>query len=267
MFRGVPMNQKQYIKAIVIGSEIYFRTFALADNMYHHDGAIEWIVPLPGEKGPAIVYKVECSAMVEEEIDRLIPDIQAGIVPSLWVLTPCSQPEKVSDILIKKGFKDITDREHPEYGMAMDMDVLADLPQSSKMVEIREVESISEFSTWVNVVNEALHGWELLTTEHYCIWLEREEYTFYLGFLNGIPVCTAATIKDGSKASLEFVSTLKEYRKNGVAYAVCLKALQELHKNGVEIVTLRSSFEAIKLYEKLGFKPYYEQQLFSFQEA
>jgi len=36
---------------------------------------------------------------------------------------------------------------------------------------------------------------------------------------------------------------------------------------GVDIVTLRSSFEAYKLYERLGFKPYYEQQLFSFQEA
>lgn len=145
----------QYIKAIVRGSEIYFRAFALADNMYHHEAAIEWIVPLPGEKGP----------------------------------------------------------------------------------------------------------------EHYGVWLEQEVFTFYLGFLDRVPACTAATIKDGTNASLEFVSTSKEHRRKGAAYAVRLKALQYLYKRGVDIVTLRSSFEAYKLYERLGFKPYYEQQLFSFQEA
>lgn len=259
------MSSKPYIKAIAEGSEIYFRAFSLASNISRHEGQIEWIAPIPGEKGPAIVYKSQLPSPAEEEICKLLPELQAGKIPALWALTPLSAPEGLADILAAKGFKNITNKERPEYGMAFDMNGLITLSRPDKNIEIIKVKTPADFEAWINVVNTALHGWELLTAKHYAVWLEQEAFAFYLGFLNGIPISTAATIKDGSSASLEFVSTLKEYRGHGGAYAVCLKALEDLQECGVEMVTLRSSFEGAKLYEKLGFKPYYEQQLFFFQ--
>ncbi len=259
------MSSKPYIKAIVKGAELYFRAFSLASNMCHHEGRIEWIAPIPGEKGPAIVYKSQLSSLAEEEICKLLPELQAGNVPALWALTPLSTPEGLADILAAKGFKNITNKERPEYGMAFDMNGLITLSQPNKNIKIIKVKTPIEFQAWINVVNTALHEWELLTAKHYAVWLEQEALAFYLGFINGVPVSTAATIKDGSNASLEFVSTLNEYRRHGAAYAVCLKALQSLQECGAEMVTLRSSFEGAELYEKLGFRPYYEQQLFSFQ--
>ena len=86
------MNYKQYIETIVKGSEIYFRAFALADSIYHHEGDIEWIAPMPGENGPAVVYKIQLSDTMGEEINEIL-DLRNGKVPSLWVLTPLSRPE------------------------------------------------------------------------------------------------------------------------------------------------------------------------------
>lgn len=261
------MKVDQYIKAIVQGLEVYFGFFTLADSICHHGGNIKWITPKPGFKGPAIVYKVFLPDAAEKEIKGLVPDLRNGKVPSLWVISPLSTPGNLADILISKGFRDLRNSERPEYGMAMDFTVPFDLPMPDPQVAIRRVTSVSDFKIWIDIVNIALHGWDLLTAEHYTIWFERKEFAFYLGYIGEIPVSTVAIIQDGKNASLEFVSTLKEYRNRGAACAVCLKAMRDLQVNGVEIVTLRSSFEAHKLYEKLGFRPYYEQRLLSFQKA
>lgn len=258
------LNSQQYIETIVRNTEQYFRALALAENMQHHTGDIEWIAPLPGVRGPALVFNVSLHDAPGEVIERLIPDLQNGKVPSCWVLSPLCSPEIV-DVLLSNGFTGGADS--GEYGMAMDMDILTDLSMPSGLVEVKKVTSIPEFKVWMDVVNTVLHGWDLLTIEQHSAWLEREELAFYLGYINGFPVSTAATIHGGRSAGVEFVSTLKEYRRQGTAYAVCHKALCDLQASNVETATLTSLAEADKLYEKLGFKRYYEQQLFFFQKA
>jgi predicted acetyltransferase len=84
---------------------------------------------------------------------------------------------------------------------------------------------------------------------------------------DGKPVSTAATISNGKSASLEFVSTTKEYRNRGAASAVCPKALRDLQSKGAGVVTLRCGFNVHRIYARLGFKPYYEQRLFAFSKA
>jgi GNAT superfamily N-acetyltransferase len=258
------MNKGQYIEAIVKGVEVYFRSFALADGISHQNGDIEWIAPLPGFRGPALVFRVSLSDVTGEVIERLIPDLQNGNIPSCWVLSPLSNPE-IFDVLLSNGFKGGAGS--GEYGMAMDVNSLSDLRTPSNLIEVKKVTSVTDFKVWMDVVNTALHGWAMLTIEQYSAWLEREGLAFYLGYLDGMPVSTAATFRDGKSAGVEFVSTLKEYRRQGAAYAVCHKALCDLQGNNVETATLVSLSEADRLYETLGFRPYYEQLLFSFQKA
>lgn len=261
------MDHDFYVKCIVEGMELYFRTFAQAGNMYHQAGDIEWISPLPNAAGPSLVFKVsldERSAF--NQIDELISSLMAGTIPLFWVISPTCTPKNIMDYLISKGFKDLSDPEHPELGMALDIEKIPKLSMSNPKVEVKKIKSLSEFGIWIDVVNEALHGWPMLNTECYYPWISRDELSFYLAYLDGIPVSTVATIQDGDKASIEFMSTLKEYRNQGVATIICMEALQELQKKCVRIVTLRSSNEAIPLYTKLGFKTYYEQVLISYQK-
>lgn len=257
------MTNEQYTQTIIEDTEVYFRAFTLADNFSHHEGDIEWIAPVPGTRGPYLVFKVSFSDKTEEVIERLMPDVQNGKAPSFWVLSPLSNP-KLFDILRSKGFTGGLSGSG-EWGMAADMSVLADLPAPSDLVEVKKVTSIPDFKVWMDVVNTALHGWDLLTIEHFSVWLERKELVFYLGYLDGVPVSTVATIQNSNSAGVEFVSTLEEYRHQGAAYAVCLKALRDLQGKNIETATLTCF--STKLYERLGFKPYYEQVFFNFQKA
>ena len=38
----------------------------------------------------------------------------------------------------------------------------------------RRVRTKEDFRIWVDVVNTALHGWEMIDAEHYAVWLEKE---------------------------------------------------------------------------------------------
>jgi hypothetical protein len=115
------MSSHDYLSEIIHGAEVYFRSFALADSIAMHDGDIEWIAPKPGFKGPAFVYKASIPDMTERVIERLLPDLRNGNIPSVWVLTPFSEPQNLPEILIANGFKEITNKEQPEYGMALDL--------------------------------------------------------------------------------------------------------------------------------------------------
>jgi hypothetical protein len=87
------------ITYIVQGMESYFRTFALADNMCLHETDIEWISPKSNSAGPSIVFKVSLDERTAgARLVELVPDLKAGVIPSLWVLSPLS-------VYTKIGFK------------------------------------------------------------------------------------------------------------------------------------------------------------------
>jgi GNAT superfamily N-acetyltransferase len=259
------MGDTDKVKCIVDGMELYFRTFALAENICLHMGDIEWISPKPDSAGPSLVYKVSLDERtIKTRLKELLPGLKAGVIPSLWVISPTSTPSNIVDYLVSIGFKGGLDTEHREPGMALDIDESSMESKSGSNIEIRRVKSLSEFALWIDVVNEALHGWKLLSTEQYYPWLKHNPLSFYLGYHKGTPIATLATIQNGETASVEFVSTLEEYRHQGAATALSIKALKDLQLKGAKTVTLRSSTEAIPVYTKLGFKPYYEQLLFSY---
>lgn len=76
---------------------------------------------------------------------------------------------------------------------------------------------------------------------------------FSLGEIDGVPVSTAATLRSGGVASLEFVSTLEEYRRRGAAAVTCSRAIADLLADGVRAVTLSACGESVPLYRGLGF--------------
>ena len=104
------------------------------------------------------------------------------------------------------------------------------------------------------MVNTALHGWEMIDAEHYFTWVESNHINIYLAEINGVAVSTCATIQNESTASLEFVSTLEQYRRKKTASLLCSCAINNLLKNGAEIVTLAACGQSVYLYERLGFK-------------
>jgi hypothetical protein len=90
------MSDTDKIKCIVDGMELYFRTFALAEKIRLLTGDIEWISPKPDSAGPSRVYIVSLDdRTIETRLEERLPGFKAGVIPSLWVVSPTSSPSNL----------------------------------------------------------------------------------------------------------------------------------------------------------------------------
>ena len=244
----------------------YYRTFALSDVVDFHEGGISWIIPKEGKKGPALAFNIQLKQeTAEKEIQKFIEGIWDKKVPSLWFVTPDARPNNIISILEQNGFENLSHiSNEPEPGMLLYKDDFQPYYMAEDGIICRKVQSKEDFCTWIDIVNIALHGWEMIDAENYYTWLENGIYDFYLAEINGTPVSTAATIQSRDTGSLEFVSTLEEYRRKKAGITVSSIALSELFANGVKYVTLSGSVEAVALYQKLGFHSCFQNILLKY---
>lgn len=233
----------------------YYRKFALSGIIGLHEGAVDRIMPKEGKTGPSLAFHIRLAQEnYQEELQELINGIRSGTVPDRWLITPDAEPENLADILKGNGFKNLSENaSEPEPGMLLYAADFCPYPADKPSVRCREVRTKEDFEIWVDVVNTALHGWRMIDAGHYAVWLAQKDMRFYLAETDGMPAATAATIQSGSTASLEFISTLKEYRRRKAAITLSSKALEDLFADGVETVTLSGASEAVPLYKKLGF--------------
>ncbi len=83
---------------------------------------------------------------------------------------------------------------------------------------------------------------------------ERSGFEGWVGYLNGEPVATAATVTTAGVIGLYNVAVLPEYRGRGYAEATMRFAAREARqKSGLDRVILQSTRQAIRMYERLGF--------------
>lgn len=236
----------------------YYRAFSLSGIVDWHQGPVEWIMPKEGEKGPSLAFHINLDEQEwERELPALIEGIKAGRVPSRWIVTPDDLPGDLIERLESVGFQNLS-AGGTEPGMLLYEHEFRSCLSLGDTMRIKRVRTREEMKIWVDVVNTALHGWEMIDAEHYYVWVEREDIRLYLCEMDGVAVSTAATIRTGDVASLEFVSTLEEYRRRGAAAAVSSRALEELFADGVRAVTLSGAEEALVLYKNLGFNECFE---------
>lgn len=251
--------REDHSKAIINGMVRYMRLLGAAPNMELHAGDVEWITPKAACKGPSMVYKIELDIQsASSRLDRMAEEIRSEHMPSVWLIPPDSTPTDLIRMLQARGFRDISDPLRPEVGMALALTPAHLWPEAPAQVSVRPVEDFSQFIMWIDIVNKALHGWPMIDAENYRHIHEADDVALYLSYVGGEPAGTAATIRSGSTATLEFVSTLERFRGMGAATAACAHALGQLAKEGVKLATLRAGHEAAGLYRKLGFQDCFE---------
>lgn len=246
----------------------YYRAFAQSGIVEFHQGKVDWIKPKEGEAGPALAFHIRLDEdKAEEQLRELVKGILSKTIPARWIVTPDTQPGNMITLMERAGFQNLSAREeHPEPGMLLyAADFQSFVPAPGSGLVCRQVCTGEDFAAWIEVVNTALHGWKMIDAEHYLVWLGQQNIRFYLAELDGMPVSTAATIQNGETASLEFVSTLEKYRRKGAARCLCSQALEALFAGGAETVTLSGASEAVPLYKKLGFHPYFHNIIMLYQ--
>ena len=233
----------------------YYRSFALCGAVaFHERPELQWIMPVKGEKGPAIAFRPRLMGPdAAQRLEALKAGIRAGEIPQRWLVVPDVPLEETVLLLEQNGFHNLAAQAAgPEPAMLLYREDFLPYPPC-RDIECRRVRSREDFRAWVDTVNTALHGWEMIDGERYYRWVCDGHLRIYLGLIKGVPAATAATIQTGREASLEFVSTLREYRRQGAAACLCSAALEELFANGAAAVTLSACGGSVSLYEKLGF--------------
>jgi GNAT superfamily N-acetyltransferase len=82
-----------------------------------------------------------------------------------------------------------------------------------------------------------------------------QSFVCWVGYHDGLPVATAATVSSRGVIGLYNVATAPEYRQRGYGEAITRHAIDDaFRKNGHSPVVLQSTPEGLRLYGRMGFR-------------
>lgn len=77
----------------------------------------------------------------------------------------------------------------------------------------------------------------------------------YVGYADGVPVATTATVIEGGVIGIYSVGTVPEHRRRGYAEATMRAVLAiERERSGIETTVLQSTSAGLPLYERMGYR-------------
>jgi GNAT superfamily N-acetyltransferase len=83
----------------------------------------------------------------------------------------------------------------------------------------------------------------------------QQDFICWVGYVNGLPVGTAATIASHGVIGVYNVATSPEYRQHGFAEVMTRHAIEAALREGeAERVVLQSTSQGLRLYERMGFQ-------------
>jgi ribosomal protein S18 acetylase RimI-like enzyme len=252
------MDTKQIARYIDDGANYYLRLFGDAEHMELIDnGYFSYVMPKAGERGITFVFDIRLDNLSLEAKKDKITEIKALNMP-IWLNI------LASDDLHNMMFGN--EKEHGKTVLANhDEAYMALLPHEktthitdNKDITIIKVETKEQYRLWTDIANGILSGGspDMHPEYHYPL-IQKGLMQCYIGYKNNIPSAVAAYMDNKGIDSLEFVATVPMMRRQGLANAVCRRAINDAFENGAKIITLRAfDIEARTLYESLGFRIY-----------
>lgn len=250
------MTSSNYIARIDRGTSLYWHTLARARGLrlYRLGDELEWVASDP-PGGVTRVFRIDLPAdTIETRIREIISRIEAGAVPSDWLITGSARPAGLIDVLAVNGFDIDADTGS---GMALDLPAWRAMGKSSTGIRIVELSDKSRLAEWIPIINEALFECELFSYEQIGDMLALPHTHFYLGLLYDAPAAVAMSAYAGDVAELCWLATLPPYRGKGLGTALIARVLGDMRESGAATAVLRAEKDAIPLYRRIGFTEYY----------
>jgi GNAT superfamily N-acetyltransferase len=246
----LPELRAYYEDCITRGICLYWRTLGKARGMETHTGEIEY-THASDRRGIERIFNLNVPpGGLDRLLETLATGIRTGSLPDSVILPPGVKPDNLTQLLVLKGFTIDTS------GVCMALDLenwrFAGLEEGE--VRVTPIEDPMRLRQWVDIVNVALSGSEIMSYEQFGDLYVLEGGRFFLAWLGEVTAAACMTFRDGETVTLEMVATLQDYRCRGLATACITAALQELRARCVKTVTLRAEPAGISVYQKLGFQ-------------
>lgn len=188
----------------------------------------------------------------DEKIDEIVNFFSGRGVPFIWFVGPKTQPDDIEDRLRRKGFN-----VEPGPGMAVDISELeyAEFPTELSIREADTEELRIQFAeTMVTGFGFPAHA--VGPSVEVFSKLVLDNYTAYVGFVDGKPVTTSSVYYGAGVAGIYNVATLPEERGKGYGAAMTVRPLLDSAEAGYRFGILQSSKMGLPVYLKLGFEEY-----------
>lgn len=250
------MEKLEICKHIDDGANFYLRVLGDAKHMdYSDNGYYSIIKPKDGQEGGTSLFNIRLDNLSDEELEEKVNEIKKLNVHTWWGFG-------LSERMLNTVFGEnrpipATETNDEEGCMAMLPDEKPKYNQIEAPITVKKVENAEEFKIWASISNRILHGnYPIMHPENHYHLCEKGVMPCYIAYYNGTAAAVCSIINNKSISSLEFVATVEEFRKKGLASAVCATAITGAFNNGSKIITLRAFPKAKKLYRELGFKLY-----------
>jgi ribosomal protein S18 acetylase RimI-like enzyme len=247
------VTKQEIIKYIDDGAIFYLNFFGDAEHMKSTNNSVyREICPKDGEHGIRFIYDLRLEHLSDDEAQVKIAELKSLSLPVWWPL----YSEKVQRLLHGKDYVPQPPVEGDEFYMALFPDNQPDIISTG--AEITRVKTAAEFKIWANMANQIFaNGYQDIHPINHYHWCEKNLLFPYIAYKEDKPAAVSAILNNNGIASLEFVATLPEYRRKGLARAASIAAVSDAFTNGARIITLRAFYPANLLYQSLGFQIYY----------
>lgn len=250
------MTDRDVIGYIDRSANYYVSLFGRAEHMEIVErDHYSFVRPKGDVFGIRFVYGLNLEGLPPERQKELIAEIKALYMP-VWL--DLGSSEQV--VRLYTGREKLIPSKEPdpdgEAYLAMLPEEKPEYPEEAQAVAVRTQE---EFAGWAGVVNQVLSGGkeDIHPEYHYPLCRDGLLRCYMVQDGAGRVLSTAAVAVDREAASLEFVATVPEYRRQGLARAVCQRAVDDAFRGEAEIVTVRAiDGKAAALYSSMGFRRY-----------
>jgi len=169
--------------------------------------------------------------------------------------------DRIADLIWGEGRPILTPEQHEddeEFYMAIFPEDKPVYRKVSDEITVKPVITDDEFSTWADICNSVLHGgYPIMHRINHFDICKNGIMPCYIGYYQDKPAAVSAILNNNGISSLEFIATLDDFRKKGLARALCQTAVDEAFANGSKIITTRAFANAKNLYKSIGFKIYF----------
>lgn len=252
------MDAKQILRHIDDGANYYISLFGHADHMELVDnGCYTYVMPKEGQPGITFVYNIHLESLPLRVQEEKITEIKSLNMPIWFDLLASDELFRLMFGKEKIHHQTVFD-EHDEVYQAILPEEKPDYSSILGNANIVRVRTAEEFTLWAKITNDVLSGGysDIHPVYHYPL-CQKGLLKCIILYKNDVPAAVAAIADNSGIASLEFVATIPEMRRQGLAQTVCAKAVEDAFNDGAKIITVRAvDAVAKKIYESLGFSSY-----------
>jgi hypothetical protein len=209
-----------------------------------------WVSPKP-YVWPAFIYDSKITVDDLKKLEKnLITKMRNNVAPNFWIV--CI--DEFSDFL--ETFFDSNGLRLAQVwpGMLLELKYfLTDNDNTTTNFRVRKINNKEDLQKWARIIDLELYSSKGFSYKPFLPFLNKDNFSFYLGEYNGVPVASSMGFFNGNSVGLYMISTLSQYRGKGFGKEITKAPLIEGKKRGYKFGVLQASKMGLSIYQKIGF--------------